>query len=481
MRLAAKLILIYLLGLLLIVGVFTALTVSNQRRLAVEQQSRRAAELVASMRPSIAGALRRGGVDEVQRLLDSSSSQIRSLEMRYVRDGKRIFASTTIRSVVHDLDNGRVIVTQVPLSSRDPSLGTIEIVSGSAYSSETLRHALLQSGVALFSVTALSALVIGIGGIYWVGRPLRHLITRVDSIAEGDWNPREPLAARDELGRLSVAIESMCRSLASSRLRVEEETRRRLDTVDQLRRAERLGTVGRLAAGMAHEVGTPLAVVSGRAELIASGRLSQAQTRDNAGIIKREADRIADIVRQLLGFARGGGGDRRVFCLGELMREMRGLMTPIAEKSGVEVIVDDSDDDETPQRSSNRRCEVFADRSQVQQVVTNLISNAIDASATRIELTCRPDTDDRVVMTVHDNGDGMDDETREHLFEPFYTTKDVGRGTGLGLSIVYGILQEHGAAVEVSSRIGEGTEFVIRWPAAAQASEPSPSTDRAWA
>ena len=477
MRLAAKLILIYLLGLLLIVGVFTALTVSNQRQLAVEQQSRRAAELVASMRPSIAGALRRGGVDEVQQLLDSSSRQIRSLQMRYVRDGKQIFASTTIRSIVHDLDNGRVVVTQVPLSSRDPSLGTIEIVSGSSYSSEAVHRAMLQSGVALVSVTALSGLVIGIGGIYYVGRPLRHLIARVDAIAEGDWTPREPLSARDELGRLSSAIESMCRSLTSGRRRVEEETRRRLDTVDQLRRAERLGTVGRLAAGMAHEVGTPLAVVSGRAELIASGRLSDDQTRDNAGIIKREADRIADIVRQLLGFARGGGGARQSLCLEELMNEVGRLMNPIAEKSGAEVIVKtDSVEDIDPQ-VAKRRCQIAADRSQVQQVVTNLVSNAIDASATRIELACRPDAEDGVLMTVRDNGDGMDDDTREHLFEPFFTTKDVGRGTGLGLSIVYGILQEHDAAIEVISRVGEGTTFQIRWPAADHASdslEPSP-------
>jgi signal transduction histidine kinase len=326
--------------------------------------------------------------------------------------------------------------------------------------SETIRGTLgLVSAVA-----TLSVLVMVLAGIRIVGRPLESLIEKTKRVGKGDFSGPVDLQRHDELGQLAESLNQMCNQLAAQQEQIEEETTARLSAMQQLRHADRLKTVGRLAAGIAHELGTPLNVVSGRAGLIASGRLSDDDVKTSATAIKTEADKITGIIRQLLDFARRTTPQHAAVDLRHVLRQTVDLLSSLAEKQQVQIRVAGLDE---PQVAD-------VDARQIQQVLTNVLVNAIHAmpqgGEVAVKLGCEttvpPDqvqSEPRnyVRIAVRDEGTGIDAEHLEQIFEPFFTTKDVGEGTGLGLSIAYGIVQEHGGWIDVASEPGRGSCFSI--------------------
>jgi signal transduction histidine kinase len=330
--------------------------------------------------------------------------------------------------------------------------------------------------VALLGVATLSGLVIWLGGVVMVGKPLNQLIDKVHRAGEGDFTGPLQLDSRDELGKLGSALNQMCDQLANQRSELEAESASRIAAVEQLRHAERLNTVGRMAAGIAHEVGTPLSVVTGRAELIASGKMSDEQTCQSARAIQHEAQRITKIVRELLDFARQSTPTRSRQCLNELIDSTVKLVGPLTSKRDAVLTV------QLPPVSLYAE----VDPAQIQQVLTNLIVNATQATESGGQVTvslaqvmvAQDDSpqDQRAYqrISIQDNGLGISDEDRQHIFEPFFTTKDVGEGTGLGLSISHGIVQEHQGWIDVQSQPGAGSCFSIFLPA----SQPSQEVDQ---
>ena len=505
MRLAAKLVLVYMVGLLLIVGVFSYLTVQNERLLAAAYHQRQAAELVAEMRSELRKADQSGDPDEVRQVLRRTTSE-KSLRMkvRLVEPGGKkgtqpppgipIETIVTRRQVttyaVPDSSGADRLYTYVPLEasltkklsdSPQSSVGTLEISSVDATSRDRFQRSLVRSALAMFSVTLLSGAVILVGGIGMVGKPLNLLIEKVRRVGEGDFEEPVELTQRDELGKLGSAINQMCEQLKSQRQKINEETTARLRTEGQLRHADRLSTLGRLAAGVAHEMGTPLNVVSGRAELIASGELSNEEAKRSASAIKHESDRITKIIRSLMDFARRGTSRRHPTSINRVIEQTVMLMRSLAEKRDVQLTWQPMDHDLTAE----------IDAGQIQQVLTNLIVNAlgaIDPSGT-VTITSQPRKtirpcvrlDDNltiddvsrqlpsfpletVCISVSDDGHGIDAEHLESIFEPFFTTKEIGEGTGLGLSIAHGIIEDHEGWIEVTSIVEQGTLFEIYLP-----------------
>jgi two-component system NtrC family sensor kinase len=326
---------------------------------------------------------------------------------------------------------------------------------------------MMHAAVLMLSTALLGGVLVVALGAAWVGRPLRLLIDKTRRIGRGDLSAPLHLPRRDEFGELADALNAMCEQLGEAQERIRSEATARVAVLDQLRHADRLRTVGRLAAGIAHEVGTPLSVVGGRAGLIASGQLSDEQVRESALIVKSEADRIANIIRQLLDFARRNTPQRKKVDLVHLIRQTMELITPIAEKHGSSLSLLD------PPPTAYVR----ADAGQLQQVLTNLLVNAVESmpnggaleiGVLRQRVTPPQDVDaqpgEYLRIDVRDQGEGIRQEDLEHLFEPFFTTKEVGQGTGLGLSIVYGIVQEHGGWIDVTTELGSGSCFTVYLP-----------------
>jgi signal transduction histidine kinase len=316
-------------------------------------------------------------------------------------------------------------------------------------------------------MAALVVLLVSVVGVRMVGRPVQELVEKTRRIAAGDLSGPVHVKSRDEFRELADSINDMCAQLGASQERLRRETAARIQAIEQLRHADRLRTVGRLAAGIAHELGTPLNVVAGRAGLIASGKLSAEDVNKSAGTIKTEADRMTGIIRQLLDFARRSTPRRTVVDLRQVVSGTADLLAGIARKRNVQIVLAAAD---APLTAN-------VDVGQLQQVLTNLIMNAVQAmpqggtvelalDGTRAISPYRPDDGeaDFVCISVKDSGAGIASEHLEQIFEPFFTTKDVGEGTGLGLSISYGIVQEHGGWIDVASETDQGTCFFVYVP-----------------
>jgi signal transduction histidine kinase len=277
---------------------------------------------------------------------------------------------------------------------------------------------------------------------------------------------REELQARLQVG---VRIIGLQNDLAA---RVRE-------LEDALSGALKLEAIGRLAGGVAHDFNNLLTVILGYADLLLTRLPGDAPYRDVVGLIKQSAERGAGLTRQLLTFSR-----KQVFapvvldlnaCLADIEKLVRRL---IGEDVRLET------------RPAPRLSPIKADPGQIEQILVNLLVNARDAmpGGGRVTVTTenvRPGEappklppGDYVRLTVADSGCGMDEQTQSCIFEPFFTTKEVGKGTGLGLATVYGIVKQSQGMIQVKSTVGQGTTFIIYFPAVAEVAPAAVATGR---
>jgi len=252
--------------------------------------------------------------------------------------------------------------------------------------------------------------------------------------------------------------------LLAAQKKLADETERRLAAGEQLRHADRLTTVGKLASGVAHELGTPLNVVSGRAKMIVRGQAVGPAVAESAQTIVEQSERMTQIIKQLLGFARRRQPQQKQESLRAIAERTLALLRHMAEKAGITFASLDGVPDPVVQ----------VDTSMIEQALTNLVVNAIQAMPTGGTISVRLGADvitppadiegpvaEYAYVCVEDQGVGMTSEQMTHAFEPFFTTKDVGEGTGLGLSVAYGIVRDHGGWIGVASEIGKGSRFSI--------------------
>jgi two-component system, NtrC family, sensor kinase len=332
------------------------------------------------------------------------------------------------------------------------------------------RGIILQTALLVGGMTLISGLLAVYLGLCLVGRPLKKLIAKARRMGSGELDGAVSLRTHDELAELAVSLNDMCTNLNEAQMKLHAETSAKITALEQLRHADRLQTVGRLASGIAHELGTPLNVVAGRAGLIASGKLDAEQVAVSAAAIKVEADKMTRIIRQLLDFARASTPHKAPVELRTVVRQTIEMIASIAQKNNVQLTYAPDEEEAVAE----------IDAGQIQQVLTNLTINAIQAmpSGGQVQFFVRRKAQspgnggllqsEFYAIEVHDQGGGISDDNKQHLFEPFFTTKEVGAGTGLGLSIAYGIVQEHGGWIDVSSRVGEGSCFTVYLPAGAQ-------------
>jgi two-component system, NtrC family, sensor kinase len=232
----------------------------------------------------------------------------------------------------------------------------------------------------------------------------------------------------------------------------------------QLRHSEKMAAVGQLVSGVAHEINNPLAAIVGYSDLLLENTRVPESAKEELRIVLKEAERTKEIVQNLLRFARQMPAKHEALDIHSVLRQVLQLRTYGAAGDGVEVI----------ERFGKAVPQVFGDAHQLQQVFLNILNNAYDAvrearRAGRIEIATR-ERNGVVEIAVRDDGVGISDTAR--IFEPFYTTKEVGKGTGLGLSICYGIVREHGGDVVCENNTeGVGCTFFVQLPAAKVAVE----------
>ncbi|MFV2069614.1 MAG: sensor histidine kinase, partial [Pirellulales bacterium] len=320
---------------------------------------------------------------------------------------------------------------------------------------------------AVMAAMMLCGVLVALLGIRLVGRPLEQLIEKTERIGRSDFSEPLQLHGNDELSQLAKALNRMSDQIREQQEKIKTESAGREAALEQLRHVDRLKTVGRLASGVAHELGTPLNVVSGRAGLIASSQLDAPQIRDSAKIIKSEADRMATIIRQLLDFARRRSPHGTAVDLHHIAGQCVDLLQTLATKQNVSLKLEEN----------GKPLTANVDAAQIQQVLTNLVVNAIQAmpgggtvTVTLGQKFARPPGEkasparEYYFISVSDEGQGIREEDQQHLFEPFYTTKGTGEGTGLGLSVSYGIVQDHGGWIHVESEPGQGSCFTVFLP-----------------
>lgn len=351
----------------------------------------------------------------------------------------------------------------------DTVLGVLDI----SISLETLRQKSHEYRLEFIMLTCWLLLLIGtlvtILTHYLVDIPVQRIVRHSALVALGDLESRVPVTSRDELGELSESVNLMTESLGkadkelkgwadSLESKVEERSREIMRMEEQLRRSERLASLGTLAAGVAHEINNPLTGVLLYASILNSDkRLDPALLPDVERVIS-ETQRCAGIVKNLLEFSRESLPEKEVTALDAILDE---VVTFFHMQPDFGTII-------IRKNFGSGLPKISVDSNQIRQVFMNLVINAGHAMphGGELEISTYRSADEKYVCAgLKDNGAGISEENLARIFDPFFTTKS--EGTGLGLAISYGIIENHGGKIEVKSRVGEGTTVTVMIPVSA--------------
>jgi len=304
--------------------------------------------------------------------------------------------------------------------------------------------------LAMVLVATLASLLLVFFMVELVLRPVGRIITMAQRVVRGDIDARVGIRPPREIGELCQAIDQMADAVSEREQKLKAATRR------QISRSEKLASLGRLAAGVAHEINNPLTGVLTFAHLLREKSNMDDQDQEDLDLIIRETTRAAEIVKGLLDFARERAVVKEPLNINDVIQRTIRLIRN--QKLFDRIVIEESLANDLP--------EVEGDMNQLQQVLLNLSLNACEAMPTGGTLTIHTSTvDGKAVMKLTDTGCGIKKEHYDQVFEPFFTTKPVGKGTGLGLSVTYGIIQQHGGTLEFESEEGKGTTFTVTLPA----------------
>ncbi len=324
-------------------------------------------------------------------------------------------------------------------------------------------------------VIFLSAILAVLFLSHTVVRPVRKLISGTQEISSGNLDHAILIHSKDEIGKLADSFNEMTRSLRESELqnkqwsqtlenRVREKTEELQKIHDQIVQIEKMASLGKLSATVAHELNNPLEGILTYAKLIARriGKIEQVtpqlkETLEDIELITRETERCGNIVKSLLLFSKKQVVEFGLIPIRQIVEKAERLMKHHFDISNVQFSTSYPSQDAV----------LLCDENQIQQALVALFVNAVEAmpDGGSLEVTVSgEESEEKVAIVIKDTGIGIPDEDLGRVFEPFYSTKRNGQGVGLGLSVVYGIIERHGGKISVNSNMGKGTTFRLEFP-----------------
>jgi len=343
-------------------------------------------------------------------------------------------------------------------------LGVLDIIVSLEEMESFLSYFRHKIGILIVILIVIIASVITYFTHRLVNVPVRNLLAHTRKISSGNFDSYVPYSSNDEMGDLTDAFNKMSQSLKSARQeleewgknlerKVEERTREIKEIQNQLIRTEKLASLGQLVAGIAHEINNPLTGILMFANLVNKNPKLHDEIRSDINVIIAEANRCAKIIKGLLDFSRESIPQKKPSSLNVIMDDTLELVIHQAGFHNIKVSKDYAQD--LPL--------INVDVNQIGQVILNMLINASQAmpGGGKIDIKTYA-KDGYACLQISDTGIGIPEEHIDKIFDPFFTTKS--SGTGMGLSVSYGIIERHGGKIEVQSKLGEGTTFIIKLP-----------------
>jgi signal transduction histidine kinase len=331
-------------------------------------------------------------------------------------------------------------VYYTPLILRQRSVGLLGVALPTNFVVST--EATSRNSLSLvFSCVTVAMIIIGYILAITIARPIIRLREVSNAVAAGDLDQQSGLERRDEIGDLARSFDSMVYQLKNR--------------TAELIQSEKLSAIGQMAAGIAHDVKNPLAVVKGMSEELKEDFRTEPQMLEYLDMISNNADRANTIISDLMKFSRESKFEKSYLNLFDTVTSALRLTDYLAKKGKVQVEV----------VKRGEKLMLNYDPQLIEQVLINLIQNAIQAMPKGGRLTLAVGKHNHsAIIQIQDTGVGIPEENLKKIFDPFFTTKPIGEGTGLGLSVSYGIIKNHDGDIRVQSKVGKGTVFTIRLP-----------------
>lgn len=304
----------------------------------------------------------------------------------------------------------------------------------------------------VWSLAAGAILLVAIGGHYGgVGRHVGRLASVMARVRGGDRQVRAPLRGPRETRQLAAALNEMLDSIESAEQAILDQKARESRLNQRLQHQEKMAMIGRVAGGVAHELGAPLSVIDGRARML-ERRATDDRGQRNLGDIRHQVQRMTRIVQQLLDcFRHSPNAAEGRFTTAELVSGVLDAQGEVPEGVTLEL------------HNEAFGAVIHGDRTRCELAVSNLLRNAYLAARTRVLVSIHAGSQ-AIALTVEDDGPGIPPQDRESVLEPFHTTRAAGEGTGLGLAVVRSVMQEHGGAIVLGTSRWGGCAVVLQWP-----------------
>ncbi|MDG5815608.1 ATP-binding protein [Chitinispirillales bacterium ANBcel5] len=474
-KLSFKVIMIIYIVLPLIaaVGLFSYLALASVQKHVIEQMQKDLELVARAVQLPLSHALERDRVGSMEQTLESVFS-IGRVYSAYVYDesGEEIMRlgpphprakSEQMNRVAGEGERygefghiaGREVYSYfVPLTDMGGRVtGMLQLTRKQSDFRDHLGSIRLQGLISLGFLLIILSVVVLYGHHIAIGKHIKKLSSVMYSITEGNRKSRYTDSGPKEIVQLGETFNTMLDSIESAEKDLEKHRKKQSLLEEKLRHAQKLAALGRLAAGTAHELGTPLSVISGKAQRALRKLNLSGPQREAFHSIRDEVNRMEYIIRQLLDFSRRTPLRCSEIRPSDLISSVIDSLNEDLKQSRTDLVVHKD--------SHSVASVVKIDPIRVQQALTNLIRNAIQCSAEGNICCSWERTDEGVTFHVEDDGPGIPEEIKSKIFEPFFTTKPVGEGTGLGLSIVHTVAQEHDGTIEIGNSVLGGSLFKL--------------------